>query len=69
MSNFNKDQNLLKCVLCGAEFVEKLKLNKHIAIIHMLKCDYCETSFTLNQHLREHIMSVHEGHKPEVRRL
>ena len=53
-----------KCSICGASFLTKEKLNKHIAVIHMLKCDFCDAAFTSEMQLELHIMKVHEGKKP-----
>ena len=47
-----------KCSICGASFLTKEKLNKHIAVIHMLKCDFCDTAFTSEKQLEMHIMKV-----------
>ena len=53
-----------KCSICGASFLTKEKLNKHIAVIHMLKCDFCDTAFTSEKQFELHIITVHEGKKP-----
>ena len=53
-----------KCSMCGASFLKKETLNKHIALIHMLKCNFCDTAFTSELQFERHIMKVHEGKKP-----
>ena len=50
-----------RCSICGASFMEKNKLNRHIAVIHMLKCDYCDNAFTVRAQLVMHVMQVHKG--------
>ena len=56
---FNGGKVPYKCTICDASFIEKQKLNKHIAVIHMVKCDFCDSSFTFNDQLRQHLKDVH----------
>ena len=56
---FNGGKVPYKCTICDASFIEKQKLNKHIAVIHMVKCDFCDSSFTFNDQLRQHLKEVH----------
>ena len=63
-----KRENVTKCYICEAFFIEKTNLLAHISSVHQgkkpHKCSICDYNCSWKEHLTTHISSIHEGKKP-----
>lgn len=49
----------LKCLICNAQFVRKLKLLSHIESVHKMICGECNESFKSKTELQQHLLEQH----------
>ena len=60
-NHFNVESS---CTQCNAKFLNKLRLNKHVKLVHsdtVFNCDQCDKQFSIRHNLNKHVKTSHGG--------
>ena len=67
-SSIEKNANKFNCNDCGASFIQKSRLQRHINEVHLkikpCECDLCAMSFSQKVTLKGHVKVIHQQLRP-----